>query len=135
MNSKCSVDSIGKHFGRNNSSRKESKLVAAAGREKDDLDPAEQLKGKIEAPKYENDWTVKNVKNIIFMVDVPISRPVAARRDEMECIRWVEDWIRKMTRKNAENEEKTGRIEAKRATITSRNGYLVLGATFPRYSS
>jgi hypothetical protein len=54
INSKCSVDSIGKYFGRNNSSRKESKLVAAVGREKDDLDPAEQLEGKIKAPKYEN---------------------------------------------------------------------------------
>ena len=89
----------------------------------------------MKAPKYENNWTVKSVTYIIFMVDVQISRPVVARRDEMERIRWVEDWIRRMTRKNAENEEKTGRIKAKRATITSRNGYLVLGATFPRYSS
>jgi hypothetical protein len=47
MNSKCSVDSIGKYCGRNNSSRKESKLVASAGREKDEVVPAVQLKGKL----------------------------------------------------------------------------------------
>ena len=96
-------------------------LVAAAGIEKDDLGPAAQLKGKIKSPKYENNWTVKSVTNIIFMVGVQISRPVVARRDEMERIRWVEDRILWKTRKNAENEEKAGRIEAKRATITCRN--------------
>ena len=73
---------------------------------------------------------VKSVTNIIFMVDVQISRPVVARRGEMERIRWVKDKILSKTRKNAGNEEKTGRIEASWATITYRSGYLVLGATF-----
>ena len=88
--------------------------MAAAGREKPDLSQNLQLEGKNKTPKYENNWTMKSVTNIIFMTGFEIRCNIVARCIELrEWKRYVCLQENVNAWKNAENEEKTGRIEAK----------------------
>jgi hypothetical protein len=109
-----SVEMTREYFGQSNVSRRELNLVVAAAveREKPDLSQNLQLEGKNKTPKYENNWTMKSVTNIIFMTGFESRCNVVAR-----CINELREWkwnvcIQENAWKNAENEEKTGRIEA-----------------------
>ena len=102
--------------------------MAAAGREKPDLSQNLQLEGKNKTPKYENNWTMKSVTNIIFMTGFEIRCNIVARCIELrEWKRYVCLQENVNAWKNAENEEKTGRIEANWATIAYRKVGLYWG--------
>ena len=87
--------------------------MAAAGREKPDLSQNLQLEGKNKTPKYENNWKMKSVTNIVFMTGLEIRCNVLTESIGKNRELKLNVCIQRDAWKNAENEEKTGRIEAK----------------------